>query len=281
MDEIRLRDIDAFIGAEKNHIIRDIARLVAINSVEGKPEEGAPYGRAAREALGLGLEIAQELGLSVRNCEDRIGYAQIGEAEDYLATITHVDVVPAGEGWTGDPFTLRERDGYLIGRGVMDDKGPSVLCLYAFKYLKDRRLHLRYSVRAILGSNEETGMGDVRYYLDNYPAPVFCFSPDSGFPVCNGEKGIFRGRIVSRTKLDRIADIRGGIAGNVVPDKAEAWIRGERPEASERVSVEAAGELWHLTARGVGGHASTPKGTVNAIGVLVDYLLEKKLVGRE
>ena len=53
MDEIRLRDIDAFIGAEKNHIIRDIARLVAINSVEGKPEEGAPYGRAAREALGL------------------------------------------------------------------------------------------------------------------------------------------------------------------------------------------------------------------------------------
>ena len=78
MDEIRLRDIDAFIGAEKNHIIRDIARLVAINSVEGKPEEGAPYGRAAREALGLGLEIAQELGLSVRNCEDRIGYAQIG-----------------------------------------------------------------------------------------------------------------------------------------------------------------------------------------------------------
>ena len=281
MDEIRLRDIDAFIGAEKNHIIHDIARLVAINSVEGKPEEGAPYGRAAREALGLGLEIAQELGLSVRNCEDRIGYAQIGEAEDYLATITHVDVVPAGEGWTGDPFTLRERDGYLIGRGVMDDKGPSVLCLYALKYLKDRRLPLRYSVRAILGSNEETGMGDVRYYLDNYPAPVFCFSPDSGFPVCNGEKGIFRGRIVSRTKLDRIADIRGGIAGNVVPDKAEAWIRGERPEASERVSVEAAGELWHLTARGVGGHASTPKGTVNAIGVLVDYLLEKKLVGRE
>jgi succinyl-diaminopimelate desuccinylase len=106
MDEIRLRDIDAFIGAEKNHIIRDIARLVAINSVEGKPEEGAPYGRAAREALGLGLEIAQELGLSVRNCEDRIGYAQIGEAEDDLAPITHVDVVPAGEGWTGDPFTL-------------------------------------------------------------------------------------------------------------------------------------------------------------------------------
>lgn len=279
MDENRLRDIDAFVAAEERNIIRDIARLVAINSVEGESEEGAPYGRAPREALGLGLEIAKELGLAVRNCEDRIGYAQIGDAEDYLATITHLDVVPAGEGWKGDPFVLREREGYLIGRGVMDDKGPSVLCLYALKYLKERGIPLRYSVRAILGSNEETGMEDVRYYLDHYPAPVFCFSPDSGFPVCNGEKGICRGRIVSKTKLDRIVDIRGGIAANVVPDKAEAWIRGERPEASERVSVEEADGLWHLTAKGVGGHASTPKGTINAIGVLVDYLLEKKLVG--
>ncbi len=281
MDENRLRDIDAFIEAEESSILRDIARLVAIDSVQGEPAEGAPFGRGPREALALGLKIAEELGLSVRNCEDRIGYARIGDAEDYLATITHLDVVPPGEGWTGDPFTLREREGYLIGRGVMDDKGPSVLCLYALKYLKDRGLPLRYSVRALLGTNEETNMADVAYYLEHYPAPVFCFSPDSGFPVCNGEKGIFRGRIVSKAGLERIADIRGGIAANVIPDRAEAWVRGERPEASERVSVERDGELWHLTAKGVGGHASIPKGTVNAIGVLVDYLLERRLCGPE
>ena len=51
---------------------------------------------------------------------------------------------------------------YLVGISC----GPD--CLYALKYLKERGLPLRYSVRAILGSNEETGMGDVRYYLDNY-----------------------------------------------------------------------------------------------------------------
>ncbi len=275
MDEIRLRDIDAFIGAEKNHIIRDIARLVAINSVEGKPEEGAPYGRAAREALGLGLEIAQELGLSVRNCEDRIGYAQIGEAEDYLATITHVDVVPAGEGWTGDPFTLRERDGYLIGRGVMDDKGPSVLCLYALKYIKERNIPLKYPIRALLGANEESGMGDVEYYLANYPAPLFCFSPDANFPLCNGEKGIYHGRILFRLPLGNIVDMRGGIVANAIPDKAEATVKAARLENAERVTArELEPGLWKVTTTGVGGHASLPEGTVNAIGVLVDYLLK-------
>ena len=40
-------------------------------------------------------------------------------------------------------------------------------------------------------------MQDVEYYLKNYPAPVFCFTPDAEFPVCNGEKGHFGGKIVS------------------------------------------------------------------------------------
>ena len=277
MDNKYTAGIDKFINDNRENIIRDIARLVAINSVEGAAEPGAPFGKGPKQALELGLEICRELGLKAVNCEDKIGYGQIGDTEDYLATITHLDVVPVGEGWTGDPFTLREREGYIIGRGVMDDKGPSVLCLYALKYLKDAGVPLRYSIRALLGTNEETGMGDVEYYLDNYKAPVFCFSPDSGFPVCNGEKGICNLRIVSKTKLDKIADIRGGVAGNVIPGKAEAWVKGAKPAATESVSVEADGELWHLTAKGIGGHASKPEGTVNAIGVLISYILENKL----
>ncbi len=281
MEEMRIRDIDRFIAEHEADIRRDMGRLVSVNSVEGKPEPDAPFGRGPREALDLALTIARELGLKAVNCENRIGYAQIGETEDYLATITHLDIVPAGEGWSGDPFTLRERENYLIGRGIMDDKGPSVLCLYALKYLAQAQIPLRYSIRALLGCSEETSMGDVAYYLDNYPAPLFCLSPDSDFPVCNGEKGIFRGRIVSRLPLGKIVDIRGGIAANVIPARAEAWVRGEKPTASDEVSVEADGELWHLTARGIGGHASKPAGTRNAIGVLVNYLLERELTGDE
>ena len=283
MDQKLRQDIEQFVEEQEQQIIRDIARLVAVNSVEGESAPGAPYGPGPKQALELALQIAEELGLETRNCENMIGYASVGgQGDRYLATITHVDVVPATDGWQQDPFTLREREGYLIGRGVMDDKGPSILCLYALKYLKDRKIPLRYPVRALLGANEETGMQDVEYYLKNEPEPLFCFSPDADFPLCNGEKGILHGRMISNLPLGKIVDIRGGVAANAVPDKAEAWVRAESLEGTDSVEVaEEEPGLWHLTAHGVSGHASMPEGTVNAIGLLVDYLLERDLAVEE
>lgn len=48
------------------------------------------------------------MGLATRNCENHIGYAELAgaDAEKYLATICHVDVVPEGNGWTEDPFKM-------------------------------------------------------------------------------------------------------------------------------------------------------------------------------
>ena len=213
MNEELRRDLDLFVQENESAIFRDIARLVAVNSVEGEAAPGAPFGPGPKAALDLGLDIARELGLQAMNCADKIGYAQLGEgAEDrYLATITHLDVVPTGEGWTEDPFVMREREGYIIGRGVMDDKGPSVLCLYALKYLLDRKIPLRYPVRALLGSNEESSMQDLAYYLEHYPAPAFCFSPDADFPLINGEKGIYHALLSSRHRPGNVLEI------NIIP----------------------------------------------------------------
>ena len=281
--DVQLRqDIDRFVAENETRIFEDIARLVAINSVEGEAKPGMPFGEGPARVLAEGLKLAEELGLEAVNCENYIGYAQIGEGEDYLATITHLDVVPVGEGWKEDPFTMREREGWIIGRGVMDDKGPSVLCLYALKYLLDRKIPLRYPVRALLGANEETGMGDVEYYLTHYKAPLFCFSPDANFPLCNGEKGITRGRLIAKVPMENIVDIRGGFVSNAIPDKAEARIRAAHVEAAPGLSVEREEDgLWHLTAAGIGGHASLPEGTVNAIGVLVNAILDQNLAGGE
>ena len=277
MNEELMRDVAHFVEENKENVLRDIGRLVAIDSVMGEEKPGMPFGEGPAQALKLGLEIAGELGLEAHNCEDRMGYAQVGQGTDYLATITHLDVVPS-VGWAEDPFTLRRREGYIIGRGVLDDKGPSVLCLYALKYLKDKGVPLRYPVRALLGINEENNMGDLDYYLANYKAPLFCFSPDANFPLCNGEKGIFHGKVVSWLPMKRVKDIRGGVAANVIPDLAEAWVEAEKLSSTERVTAEKEGDLWHLTARGIGGHASAPEGTVNAIGVLVDYILEQGIL---
>ncbi|MCR5664547.1 MAG: Sapep family Mn(2+)-dependent dipeptidase [Oscillospiraceae bacterium] len=280
MDSRLSRDIDLFIAENEEKIFRDIGRLVAVNSVESEAKPGKPFGEGPAEALAVGLKIAEELGLETVNCENYIGYAQIGSGEDYLATITHLDVVPVGEGWTADPFAMREREGYILGRGVLDDKGPSVLCLYALRYLKERGAELRYPVRALLGANEETGMRDVEYYLRHFRAPLFCFSPDANFPLCNGEKGITRGRITARVPLENIVDIKGGFVSNAIPDKAEALIRCAGAESAPGVRAERLEDgLWRLTAEGIGGHASMPEGTVNAIGVLIDTILAQKLAG--
>ena len=277
MNEELMRDVAHFVEENKENVLRDIGRLVAIDSVMGEEKPGMPFGEGPAQALKLGLEIAGELGLEAHNCEDRMGYAQVGQGTDYLATITHLDVVPS-VGWAEDPFTLRRREGYIIGRGVMDDKGPSVLCLYALKYLKDSGMPLRYPVRALLGINEENHMADLDYYLANYKAPLFCFSPDADFPLCNGEKGIFHGKVVSWLPMKRVKDIRGGVAANVIPDQAEAWVEAEKLSSTERVTAQREGDCWHLMAKGIGGHASAPEGTVNAIGVLVDYILEQGIL---
>ena len=143
---------------------------------------------------------------------------------------------------------------------------------------RTKKIPLRYPVRALLGANEETGMADVEYYLANYTAPLFCFSPDADFPLVNGEKGIFHGTLRLARRPGEILDIHGGVAPNAIPQKAEALVKAETDMWTGRVTAEPAGEgLWKLTAEGVAGHASMPEGTVNAIGVLVDYLLENRV----
>lgn len=280
MDKKIMDDVKSFARENWESVIRDIGRLVAIDSVRGPAQPDMPFGPGPAKALALGLEIAGELGLDTVNCGNMIGYAQVGQGENCLATITHLDVVPSA-GWSEDPFTMRRKDGYIIGRGVMDDKGPSVLCLYALKYLKDRGVELRYPVRALLGADEECGMQDLEYYFKNYPAPLFCFSPDANFPLCNGEKGIFHARINSRIPLDKIADIRGGVAPNVIPGKAEAWVYAGELKSTETVTASKEGQLWHLTAKGMGGHACHPEEACNAIALLVDYILENDILRGE
>ena len=126
-------------------------------------------------------------------------------------------------------------------------------------------------------------MGDVPYYLERYPEPLFCFSPDADFPLICGEKGLYQGRFTSgQVAGEKIVELDGGTVPNAIPGQATAVVRADASSlpAAERVSVEPAGDgLARVTATGVGGHASMPAGTVNAIGVLARYLLANDLAG--
>ena len=278
MDQALNQKIDAFIAANKEQILEDIAALVAINSVEGTPTEEAPFGEGPRAALDKTLELAAGMGLATRNCENYIGYAELAGAdpEKYLATICHVDVVPVGNGWSQDPFKMQIRDGWMIGRGVADDKGPMVATLYALKFLKEEGVSLRYPIRAMVGDNEETHMNDVEYYLKNYPAPVFCFTPDAEFPVCNGEKGHFGAELVSPVCNGEIKEFEGGVANNAVPDRASALVETDitKLKNAPNITLEPEGNGVRIRGWGKSGHAAMPEGTVNAISLIVNCLLK-------
>ncbi len=286
-DEMLKAEAKAFVEKNWEDIVKDIESLVAIRSVEDLDHatDEMPYGPASYEALCKGVEIAERLGLDAHNCDGHIGYADVpGDSERQIAMIAHTDIVPEGSGWTFDPFKLTRKDGYLIGRGVLDDKGPFVLELYCAKFFAERAARtgerLPYTIRCIIGNNEETEMADVEWYLERYPQPEFLFSPDADFPLICGEKGGYSATIRSGKVSDVIVDFCGGTVGNAVAGEASALVRADAAAlpAAERITVEAVeGGLARISAEGIGAHASTPAGSINAIGLLVDYLLENGL----
>ena len=284
-------DVDTYVDEVWEDVVADINRLVRHESVEDltAAEPGKPWGPASWGALDEAERMAQRLGLDVTDVDGHLGFADVPGAsgpERYVATIAHTDIVPLGLGWTFPALEVTRRDGYLVGRGVQDDKGPFVLSLYAahfFQRLVDAGLELPYTLRCIIGNNEETGMGDVPYYLERYPEPLFCFSPDADFPLICGEKGLYQGRFTSdRVAGEKIVELDGGTVPNAICGQATAVVRTNAATlpAAERIVVEPAGEgLARITASGIGGHASMPEGTVNAIGVLARYLLAQDLTG--
>lgn len=293
-------DIQAYVQEVWEDVERDIDALVRIESVEDltHAQEGAPFGREPRRALDVALGIARKLGLEPHDCDGYVGYADVqGEQEGYIATIAHCDIVPVGTGWHFDPLRLSHRDGYLVGRGVLDDKGPLVLSLYAAgfvaRYARRAGVRLPHTLRCIIGTNEETGMRDIAYYLSRYPQPLFCFTPDASFPVICGEKGRLFVELRSPS-LDAergcVVRLEGGTAGNAIAGSASAVIVGTRAQIGrvEDIDVEDAGtDAWgrgllRLVAHGKGGHAAMPEGSRSAVGMLVELLLERGIcVGKE
>lgn len=276
--------IDAYIAEVWEQVVEDIDALVRIPSTEDLEHAAsdAPYGPGPAEALAAGVRLAEKLGFDAHNLDGHIAYADLpGASETQIGIIGHLDVVPAGSGWDFEPFGVTRKDGYLIGRGVLDDKGPSVVALYAMHFFAEHGIELPYTIRMIMGANEESGMRDVAYYRERFADPAFIFTPDADFPVCYGEKGGFDGCYTSKEMGEDavIFDFEGGDATNAVAADAYAVVKADAAalQGTDRITVSDADGYARLEAHGIGGHASKPEGTVNAIGLLVDYLLDNNL----
>ena len=65
-----------------------------------------------------------------------------GESGEHFAFAGHLDVVPPGEGWAGDAFAAKERDGLLYGRGAVDMKSSIAAFVAAAESVTDKRVTL-------------------------------------------------------------------------------------------------------------------------------------------
>lgn len=182
-------EIGKAVEALQDEMIKSIRELVQVDSVKRPAAPGAPFGRGVKDALLKALSISEGLGFEIVNVDNYMGYAKYGDGGDYVCAIGHVDVVAAGEGWKQPPFSAYVENGTIYSRGVLDNKGPVLACLYGLAALKQLNLPMKRQVRIIFGCDEESGFEDLRYYLSKEKPPVYGFTPDCKYPVVYSERG--------------------------------------------------------------------------------------------
>ena len=205
----------------KDQCIEAIKRVVSFPSVLKEDENGTPFGQAIQDVLEDTLNLCQSLGFSTYiDPKGYYGYAQVGEGEELLAILCHLDVVPAGDlkKWDTPPFEAQVIGDYIHGRGTQDDKGPTMAALFAVKALMDAGVTFDKRIRFIFGTDEETLWRCMNRYNEIEEKATMGFAPDSAFPLTYAEKGLLQ--IKLHGAPSDVLELEVGEAFNVVPGKA-------------------------------------------------------------
>ena len=209
--------LTAFFREHEDEMERDFAALIGFASTADQADQ-------VHASLDFVLSRAREMGMQTGvTSMHRAGWVQIGSGRQTMGILAHVDVVGIGDAarWVTPPFTLACRDGMFYGRGVVDDKGPVIMILYALYALKSLSIPLRCKLRLIVGTSEESEWSDMAEYRSEFGTPDFGFSPDGEFPITNIEKGYCDAELVfSGDALSDLAFLSAGDSPNTVPSLA-------------------------------------------------------------
>lgn len=284
-------NFQAEVEKRKEDLLADLFSLLEINSErdDSKVDANHPFGPGPVKALHKFLEIAKRDGYKTKNVDNYAGHFEFGEGDEVLGIFAHMDVVPAGSGWDTDPYTPTIKDGKLYARGASDDKGPTTACYYGLKIIKELGLPVSKKVRFIVGTDEESGWGDMEYYFEHVglKKPDFGFSPDAEFPIINGEKGNiteylhFAGE---NTGAARLHSFTGGLRENMVPESATAIVSGELPDLKAKLAIfskennlrfeltNPSSDHYQVTIIGKSAHGAMPASGINGATYLAKFL---------
>ena len=281
LDKTLLSEIDLWIAEHQEGLVADILDAVRIRSVSEAATPGHPYGDGCAAMLDHMCALSERYGFTTQNYEYHCasgllkGTTHAGE----IGIWSHMDIVPEGNGWTYAPYEPVIRDGYMIGRGVNDNKGPAIAALYAMRFLKESGRPLRHDVKLFFGSSEENGMADIAYYGQHYSFSDFCLVPDAWFPVCAAEKGILRFTAKCSVERGKVLHFQSGTADNIVPNRACAVLMelsSEEEEAWSKIDgieIRRENGVVRITSAGISKHAARPEGSCNAALLLAQGLL--------
>jgi succinyl-diaminopimelate desuccinylase len=239
------KQILQYIDDHQEEMVKSLEDFVAIASVS---DDLAQVIIALKHALSLG----EDLGFSSKSLlNDQIGLIEMGQGDEVLGILSHIDVVSPGDlsKWETPPFKATIKDGKMYGRGTLDDKGAIIAVLYAMKAVANLNLPIYKKAQLILGTQEEVTWTDMNAYVDNYPLPDYGFTPDGSFPICNIEKGLMDIELIIPIDLPdtikikpALRELTSGKATNVVPGECEAIL--ENLDGS-RETIVTAGKSVH------------------------------------
>jgi acetylornithine deacetylase/succinyl-diaminopimelate desuccinylase-like protein len=174
----------------------------------------------------------------------------VGEKKKSLIVLSHMDVVPAvASEWKVPPFSGEVKDGYIWGRGSIDDKGPGVIGLMSILAIKRAGILLNRDVIFVATGDEEEGGKIGAGWFTEHEKDIFS---DAGFLVTEG---------------GGIRELPDGkkLYGVAVTEKTPLWLR--------------------LTATGTEGHAAAPAPDtsvtrlIRALSKVIDYQPKIRIVG--
>lgn len=294
MQENRIPDngeIKEWVHAQMPELVEILKEICRIRSVaQVKDAEVKPYGEGCIKVLQEMLRIGQESGFATRNYDNYVGSISLpGKTKENIGIWAHLDVVDEGDDWDYAPYEPTVRDGYMIARGCNDNKSSAAMGLFVLKFMQEHNIQLNHTLELYCGTCEEQGMYDLDYFTEHYECPTLSLVPDSGFPVCCGERGVLNGKLTFDADCTELLDVKCDCGLNTIPDKAEAVLKftAERWEkcvtaisesSGNGIQVRHEGEEIHIFATGVSSQAANPENADNALTKLAAFICEAELL---
>ena len=123
-------------------LLRD---LVRIESVSGAEEQAAEFAAAWLSERGLEVEVVERTVIA----------RLVGGDGPRLLLNSHLDTVPAGEGWEQDPWQVDWEEDRLVGLGANDAKGCAAAMMWAAAGLAGRCAEAPLAGELVLALNQQ------------------------------------------------------------------------------------------------------------------------------